>query len=169
MVNSLSAWLGAGTERVLMTVGGAVGAAFSFAFGDVAPLMLWLAIFVTADMVTGMLAAIKNKAWDGKVLFWGVIRKVVMFSIIALAHGLDITLHDLIHIDFVQSVVIVAYTAGEFGSVIKNLEKEVELSRLYRRIADLERERMNPYSPLNTPIFPNFPKYSNNWWENPIT
>lgn len=123
MVNSLSAWLGAGTERVLMTVGGAVGAAFSFAFGDVAPLMLWLAIFVTADMVTGMLAAIKNNAWDGKVLFWGVIRKVVMFSIIALAHGLDITLHDLIHIDFVQSVVIVAYTAGEFGSVIKNLEK----------------------------------------------
>ena len=52
---------------------------------------------------------------------------------------------------------------------IKKLEKEVELSRLYRRIADLERERMNPYSPPNTPIFPNFPKYSNNWWENPIT
>ena len=51
---------------------------------------------------------------------------------------------------------------------IKILEKEVELSRLYRRITDLERERMNPYSPPNTPIFPTFPKYSNNWWENPI-
>lgn len=123
MVNTLSQWLGAGSERVLMTVGGAVGAAFSFAFGDVAPLMLWLAIFVTADMVTGMLSAIRTHSWSGKVLFWGVIRKVVMFSIIALAHGLDMTLHDLIHIDFVQSVVIVAYTAGEFGSFIKNLEK----------------------------------------------
>lgn len=123
MVNTLSQWLGAGSERVLMTVGGAVGAAFSFAFGDVAPLMLWLAIFVTVDMVTGMLSAIRTHSWSGKVLFWGVIRKVVMFSIIALAHGLDMTLHDLIHIDFVQSVVIVAYTAGEFGSVIKNLEK----------------------------------------------
>lgn len=123
MVNTLSQWLGAGSERVLMTVGGAIGAAFSFAFGDVAPLMLWLAIFVTADMVTGMLSAIRTHSWSGKVLFWGVIRKVVMFSIIALAHGLDMTLHDLIHIDFVQSVVIVAYTAGEFGSVIKNLEK----------------------------------------------
>lgn len=123
MVTTLSQWLGAGSERVLMTVGGAVGAAFSFAFGDVAPLMLWLAIFVTADMVTGMLSAIRTHSWSGKVLFWGVIRKVVMFSIIALAHGLDMTLHDLIHIDFVQSVVIVAYTAGEFGSVIKNLEK----------------------------------------------
>ncbi len=123
MVTTLSQWLGAGSERVLMTVGGAVGAAFSFAFGDVAPLMLWLAIFVTADMVTGMLSAIRTHSWSGKVLFWGVIRKVVMFSIIALTHGLDMTLHDLIHIDFVQSVVIVAYTAGEFGSVIKNLEK----------------------------------------------
>ncbi len=85
--------------------------------------MLWLAIFVTADMITGMLSAIRTSSWSGKALFWGVIRKVVMFSIIALAHGLDMTLHDLIHIDFVQSVVIVAYTAGEFGSVIKNLEK----------------------------------------------
>lgn len=106
-----------------MAIGGAVGACFSFAFGDVAPLMLWLAIFVSADMVTGMLSAIRQKSWCGKKLFWGVIRKVAMFTIIALAHGLDVALHDLIHIDFVQSVVIVAYTAGEFGSVIKNLEK----------------------------------------------
>ena len=104
-----------------MAIGGAVGACFSFAFGDVAP--LWLAIFVSADMVTGMLSAIRQNAWCGKKLFWGVIRKVAMFTIIALAHGLDVALHDLIHIDFVQSVVIVAYTAGEFGSVIKNLEK----------------------------------------------
>lgn len=52
---------------------------------------------------------------------------------------------------------------------IKILEKEVELSRLYRRIADLEREKRNPYSPSNIFIFPSFPKFSNNWWENPIT
>ncbi|MBM6928184.1 phage holin family protein [Parasutterella secunda] len=123
MIASLTNTLSGGVERSLMTIGGLVGAAFSFAFGDVAPLMLWLMIFVVADMVTGMLAAVRNHSWCGKVLFWGVIRKVVMFSIIALAHGLDMTLHDLIHIDFVQSVVIVAYTAGEFGSVIKNLEK----------------------------------------------
>ena len=46
-----------------------------------------------------------------------------MFSIVALAHGLDETLHSLINFRFVQSVVIVAYTAGEFGSIIKNLER----------------------------------------------
>lgn len=52
---------------------------------------------------------------------------------------------------------------------IKILEKEVELSRLYRRIADLEREKRNPYLHSNVPIFPNFPKLSEYWWENPIT
>lgn len=123
MINSVSQFIGSASERVLMTIGGAVGAAFSFAFGEVAPLILWLVIFVTADFVTGMLAAIKNHNWCGRILFWGVIRKMVMFSIIALAHGLDATLYDLIGFNFVQSMVIVAYTAGEFGSVIKNLEK----------------------------------------------
>ncbi len=122
MINSITNYITSGVERPLMTIGGLVGAAFSFAFGNVAPLMLWLMIFVTADIVTGMLAAIRHHAWCGSKLFWGVIRKVVMFSIIALAHGMDMSLHELIHVNFVQSVVIVAYTAGEFGSVCKNLE-----------------------------------------------
>ena len=123
MFNTLANYIPAASERVLMTIGGAVGAAFSFAFGNVAPLMLWLAIFVSADMALGVLAAIHRHKWQARVMFWGVIRKVTMFCIVALAHGLDITLHDLIHIDFVQSVVIVAYTAAEFGSIIKNLER----------------------------------------------
>lgn len=123
MLNSITNYLSTGVERSLMAIGGVVGAAFSFAFGDVAPLMLWLAIFVACDFVSAWLATFKNHNWSSTKLFFGVIKKMVMFSIIALAHGLDVTLHDLIHINFVQSVVIVAYTAGEFGSVIKNLEK----------------------------------------------
>lgn len=123
MLNSISNFLSNGIERPLMVIGGFVGAAFSFAFGNVAPLMLWLAIFVTCDFITAWLVAIKNHSWSGTKLFFGVIKKVVMFCIVALAHGLDVTLYDLIHINFVQSVVIVAYIAGEFGSVIRNLEK----------------------------------------------
>lgn len=123
MITSLINYLSSDVERSLMTIGGLVGAAFSFAFGDVAPLILWLAIFVTADMITGILAAIRSNSLSGKKLFYGTIRKVVMFCIIALAHGLDASLQDLISFNFVQSIVIVAYTAGEFGSVIKNLEK----------------------------------------------
>ncbi len=87
MITSLTNYLSSGVERSLMTIDGLVGAAFSFAFGDVAPLILWLAIFVTANMVTGILAAIRSNSLSGKKLFYGTIRKVVMFCIIALAHG----------------------------------------------------------------------------------
>ena len=123
MVNSILNALPQGADRVLMGIGGAVGAAFSFAFGDVKPLLVWLCVFVSIDMVTGMIAAIRNHIWSSHKIFWGSVRKVMMFSIVALAHGLDETLHSLINFQFVQSVVIVAYTAGEFGSIIKNLER----------------------------------------------
>ena len=123
MVNSILNALPQGADRVLMTIGGAIGAAFSFAFGDVKPLLVWLCVFVTIDMLLGMFAALRNDVWCGRKIFWGTVRKVLMFSIVALAHGLDETLHSLINFQFVQSVVIVAYTAGEFGSIIKNLER----------------------------------------------
>lgn len=123
MVNTILNALPSGSDRVLMTLGGAVGAAFSFAFGDVKPLLLWLCVFVTIDMLLGMFAALRTGTWCGRKIFWGTVRKVLMFSIVALAHGLDETLHGLIGFQFVQSVVIVAYTAGEFGSIIKNLER----------------------------------------------
>ena len=112
MVNSILNALPSGADRVLMTLGGAVGAAFSFAFGDVVPLLIWLCVFVTIDMLVGMLAALRLNDWCGVKLFWGTWRKVAMFCIIALAHGHDTALSDVLKIQFVQSVVIVAYTAG---------------------------------------------------------
>ena len=74
MITSITNYLSSGVERSLMTIGGLIGAAFSFAFGDVAPLILCLMIFVSADMVTGMMAAVRCHSWSGKVLFRGVIR-----------------------------------------------------------------------------------------------
>ena len=123
MINTLSNILPNGADRVLMGLGGCIGAAFSFAFGNVKPLLLWLCVFVTIDMFLGMFAALRTGTWCGRKIFWGTVRKVLMFSIVALAHGLDETLHSIINFRFVQSVVIVAYTAGEFGSIIKNLER----------------------------------------------
>lgn len=123
MINALINALPQGSDRVLMGLGGVVGAAFSFAFGDIKPLILWLCIFVTIDMITGMTAAIRRGEWSGSKIFWGSVRKVAMFAIIALAHGLDTALKDVLQFQFVQSVVIVAYTASEFGSIIKNLER----------------------------------------------
>lgn len=123
MINAVSNFLPHSADRVMMTLGGTVGAMFSFAFGDVGPLLIWLACFVVLDYVTGILAAVRNNNWKSRELFYGTIRKIIIFVMVALAHGLDVALHDLIHFDFVQSIIIVAYIAGEFGSIIENLEK----------------------------------------------
>lgn len=123
MINALSNLLPHSMDRVMMTFGGVVGAMFSFAFGDIGPLLIWLAVFVVLDYVTGILSALRNNKWSSRVLFYGTIRKVIIFAVVALAHGPDVALHNIIHIDFVQSIVLVAYIAGEFGSIIENLEK----------------------------------------------
>lgn len=123
MINSLSNLLPHSVDRVMMTFGGAVGAMFSFAFGDIGPLLVWLAVFVVLDYITGILSALRNNQWSSRALFYGTIRKVIIFAMVALAHGLDVALHNIIHIDFVQSIVLVAYIAGEFGSIVENLEK----------------------------------------------
>lgn len=123
MINAISNLLPHSADRVMMALGGTVGAMFSFAFGDIGPLLIWLAVFVVLDYVTGILSALRNDQWSSRALFYGTIRKVIIFAMVALAHGLDVALHDLIHFDFVQSIIIVAYIAGEFGSIIENLEK----------------------------------------------
>lgn len=123
VINALSNLLPHSMDRVMMTLGGVVGAMFSFAFGDIGPLLIWLAVFVVLDYITGILSALRNNKWSSRALFYGTIRKVTIFAMVALAHGLDVALHNIIHIDFVQSIVLVAYIAGEFGSIIENLEK----------------------------------------------
>lgn len=108
----------------MLAAGGTLGAAFSFAFGEnVSPLLWWLLIFVVSDFATGMYAAWATSSWSSRRVFVGVIKKVTIFGIVALAHGLDAVISPMLGIAFVQSITICAYAAGEFGSIIENLER----------------------------------------------
>lgn len=123
MLNSLSQLLPSGAEKALIAVGGSLGGALSFAFGNVGPLLVWLAIFIVADIATGWMAARARNEWRSSRLFMGILKKVVMLSIVALAHGLDVIFSPMIGISIFQSITICAYACGEFGSVIENLER----------------------------------------------
>lgn len=123
MINTMSALLPQGGERTFMAIGAAAGAALSWAFGETGPLLLWLVFFVTADFITGFLAAWSTSTYCSKRLFLGITKKVVLFWIIALAHGLDQIFSPLIRIEIFQAITICAYAAGEFGSIIENLER----------------------------------------------
>ncbi len=110
-------------ERILMQFGGICGGLISFAFGDTASLLWWLLIFVIVDYLTGTVGALRTGTWESKLAGIGVTKKVLYFGMVALAHGLDQTFQSFLHVEIIRNVVICAYVAGEFGSIVENLER----------------------------------------------
>ena len=123
MMNTIGNLLPQGAERVMAVSGGVVGGALSFAFGDIGPLLIWLTVFVAVDFATGTWAAVHTRTWSSHKNFIGILKKALMFLVVALAHGLDEVFEPLIGICIFQSITICAYCAGEFGSIIENLER----------------------------------------------
>lgn len=120
----LAAILPSGFERAWMIVGGSMGGIFTFLYGeDAGPLLLWLVIFVILDFATGTWAAIVNGKWTSKRNMLGVLKKILAFCIVALAHGLDVAFQELLPFKIIESITICAYMAGEFGSIIENFDK----------------------------------------------
>lgn len=119
----LAAVLPTGFERVMMLLGGSMGGVFTFLYGDAGPLLIWLVVFVILDFLTGTLAAVLNGTWTSKRNMIGVLKKVLAFCIVALAHGLDVAFSELLPFQIIESITICAYAAGEFGSIIENLDK----------------------------------------------
>lgn len=107
----------------MMAAGGVLGGALSFAFGDVGPLLWWLVIFTSTDFFLGTGVAILQGKWSSHKNYLGVLKKALMFAIVALAHGLDEVFAPVIHFQIFQSITICAYAAGEFGSIIETLER----------------------------------------------
>ena len=119
----LAAVLPQGFERAMMIVGGSMGGIFTFLYGDAGPLLIWLVVFVILDFLTGTLAAVLTGTWTSKRNMLGVLKKVLAFCIVALAHGLDVAFSELLPFQIIESITICAYAAGEFGSIIENLDK----------------------------------------------
>lgn len=55
---------------------GALTGALSFFFGlDTKPLIIWLAIFVAADLLTGMAAAFVKRDFESRIVSHGLLKK----------------------------------------------------------------------------------------------
>ena len=115
----LPTWL----ERVMMLLGGSMGGVFTFLYGDAGPLLIWLVVFVILDFLSGTTASILNGTWTSKRNWLGILKKMLAFCIVALAHGLDVAFNELLPFQIIESITICAYMAGEFGSIIENLDK----------------------------------------------
>lgn len=111
-----------GLQTIGSSLGGIFGMFMSFAYGEIKGLLLWLLLFVLFDLLTGIFASWHTHSFASRKIFTGIIKKVLMFWIVALAHGLDQIFSSLLgSIALFQTITICAYAAGEFISIVENL------------------------------------------------
>lgn len=96
------------------TIGGLIGALF----GDVDGILYTLLLFIVADYVTGMMAAVVEKQLSSRIGFKGIFKKIVLLFLISIAHAVD--RHVLKHGGAIRTMVIFFYLSNEGLSILEN-------------------------------------------------
>ena len=104
----------------LLWIGGAIGTAASFLFGDITEAIYWLLIMAGIDWLLGNVVAIKSHDWSSDAGWRGLTKKALMLLIVGLCHGLD-TMSAFPAISC-RDICAFAYGLNELGSIFENLE-----------------------------------------------
>ena len=118
-IDYMSLLIPAKGEAYLMLASGAVGSALAWALGGIDLQLQWLLMFVAVDYVTGTIAAGKTGEWDSRVGFRGIFKKVFIFVVVMLSHGLDV----ITGTEMLRNAAIVAYAVNELGSTLENMDR----------------------------------------------
>ena len=97
---------------------GTFAGVFTYVFGEWSPVLTMLVTVVIIDYVTGIAAAAVKKELSSKKGFVGILKKFVIFAIVALSAAFD-RLLPATH-DAVKAMVCTFYIANESLSVIEN-------------------------------------------------
>lgn len=106
-------------EQILLSIGAILGMAVSIALGGIDKMIYALVALCIVDYATGTLAALKSGEWGSKEGFIGLLRKTVIFSVVALANLIDIA----IDVHALRQMAICAYALNEAGSIIENVDR----------------------------------------------
>ncbi|MCQ4086684.1 phage holin family protein [Saccharibacillus sp. JS10] len=105
-------------------------------------LIALLLVLVTIDWATGWAAAWLRGELRSRTGFLGILRKVAMFTVVAIAHLIDTVLGDL-HI--FRDAVVFFYLANELLSVIENMGKiGVPMPDFLRNAVQIFQSKSNP-------------------------
>lgn len=106
-------------ERVIMIFSSVFGGLISWAYGGITDAILWLCAFVFVDYCTGLIAGWKTGRLCSKRGLVGAFKKVMIFVIVGLCHGLDIVLG----LKFLQDASVICFTLNEAISIAENLDR----------------------------------------------
>lgn len=103
----------------LKAVTGALAGIASAVFGALDALFYGLVFCVVADYITGICAAVYEKKLDSRVGYVGILKKVVILTLVALAHIIG----QVAGAPAVRDMVIGFYIANEGLSILENAAK----------------------------------------------
>ena len=108
-----------GAEQYLMSIGAVIGLFFSLAVGGMDKMIYALIALSIIDYATGMFTAFKTGQWDSSTGFRGILKKFVIFAVVALCNIIDTAMN--MHI--LRQMAICAYALNEAGSIIENVDR----------------------------------------------
>ena len=95
-----------------------IGGWLGWFLGGCDGLLYALLVFVAVDYVTGVLCAISDRTLSSEVSFRGLCRKVLIFTLVAVGHILDI--HVVGQGSVLRTAVIFFYMSNEGISLLEN-------------------------------------------------
>ena len=108
-----------GAEQYLMSIGAVIGLIFSVSIGGMDKMIYALIVLSIVDYATGMFTAFKTGQWDSSTGFRGILKKFVIFAVVALCNTIDTAMG--MHI--LRQMAICAYALNEAGSIIENVDR----------------------------------------------
>lgn len=108
-----------GAEQYLMSIGAVIGLVFSVSIGGMDSMIYALIALCIVDYITGMFTAFKTGQWDSSTGFRGILKKFVIFAVVALCNCIDTAMG--MHI--LRQMAICAYALNEAGSIIENVDR----------------------------------------------
>ena len=105
------------TGFIKVVFGGIVAAVSGF-LGGMDGVMYALILFITADYITGVASAVKQKKLSSEVGFWGLVRKCCILLLIGISHYIDKCV--LGSGDVTRTVTAMYYIGNEGISVLEN-------------------------------------------------
>lgn len=78
-----------------------------------------LILFTVIDYISGISVAIREKTVSSKTGFYGLIKKVMIFAIIAMATQIDLATHS----EMFRNITLLFYISNEGISVLENTSK----------------------------------------------
>lgn len=109
-------------DVIFRTIVAGAGAVTGYLYGGWDTLLQVLLIFVIVDYLTGIIAGGTNGKLSSKVGFRGILKKVLIFIIVAVAHWVDVAVGVALGEDVAifRNATIFFYLANELLSITEN-------------------------------------------------